>query len=109
MRMLTDCRSSSSAAAADPASGNSGDVLTPEQAKLLKLSDIKLSTFHLRLRCVYEKDTGSFEHLATSDIPLPSILALEAAGGASSSSSAAAAAAAAGGSDGEDDDGGMDD
>lgn len=40
-----------------------GDTLTPEQAKLLKLMDIKLSKFKILLKCIWSRDTCEFSLL----------------------------------------------
>lgn len=40
-----------------------GQVLTPEQAKILELLDLRLATFKLKLKAVYSKKDG-FEKLS---------------------------------------------
>lgn len=43
-----------------------GNVLTPEQAKILELLDFKLAMFHFELRALWSKESG-FELLKKSD------------------------------------------
>ncbi|XP_060114779.1 mRNA turnover protein 4 homolog [Heteronotia binoei] len=40
-----------------------GDVLTPEQARILKLFDYKMAEFEVTIRSVWHAETGEFEQL----------------------------------------------
>ena len=40
-----------------------GEVLTPEKAKILELMGKRMAQFRLRLRCHYQKDGNAFEQL----------------------------------------------
>lgn len=48
-----------------------GDVLTPEQARILKLLGYKMAEFKVTIRSVWDADTGDFEQLVEEieDIP----------------------------------------
>ncbi|XP_006642100.1 mRNA turnover protein 4 homolog isoform X1 [Lepisosteus oculatus] len=39
-----------------------GDTLTPEQATVLKLLGIKLAEFRVTIKCMWNSETGDFEH-----------------------------------------------
>ncbi|MBN3323311.1 MRT4 protein, partial [Atractosteus spatula] len=39
-----------------------GDTLTPEQATILKLLGIKLAEFRVTIKCMWNSETGDFEH-----------------------------------------------
>lgn len=43
-----------------------GDVLTPEQCRILELFDIKMAEFRISVDCVWEN--GEFERLATDPV-----------------------------------------
>nr|AAX48829.1 PO-like [Suberites domuncula] len=46
-----------------------GDVLSPEQARILKLLDIKMASFKVNLICVWSND-GSFVQMSANSEPL---------------------------------------
>ncbi|XP_012736844.2 mRNA turnover protein 4 homolog isoform X1 [Fundulus heteroclitus] len=44
-----------------------GDVLTPEQARLLKLFAIEMAEFKVQIKCMWNSETGEFESLAAEE------------------------------------------
>ncbi|XP_017264224.1 mRNA turnover protein 4 homolog [Kryptolebias marmoratus] len=46
-----------------------GDVLTPEQARVLKLFAIEMAEFKVQINCVWNSETGEFENLAGAAEP----------------------------------------
>uniref|UniRef100_A0A3Q3WNM2 Ribosome assembly factor mrt4 n=1 Tax=Mola mola TaxID=94237 RepID=A0A3Q3WNM2_MOLML len=41
-----------------------GDVLTPEQARILKLFGMEMAEFKVQIKCMWNSETGEFENLA---------------------------------------------
>ncbi|XP_029908140.1 mRNA turnover protein 4 homolog isoform X1 [Myripristis murdjan] len=41
-----------------------GDILTPEQARILKLFGIEMAEFKVHIRCMWNSETGEFENFA---------------------------------------------
>ncbi|XP_028663266.1 mRNA turnover protein 4 homolog [Erpetoichthys calabaricus] len=41
-----------------------GDVLTPEQARILKLFGIQMAEFKVNIRCMWNSETGEYEQLS---------------------------------------------
>ncbi|KAA8593291.1 hypothetical protein FQN60_009407 [Etheostoma spectabile] len=41
-----------------------GDVLTPEQARILKLFGIEMAEFKVQIKCMWNSETGEFENVA---------------------------------------------
>eukprot|EP00727_Mastigamoeba_balamuthi_P007463 m51a1_g3337 putative mrna turnover protein 4 homolog (269) ;mRNA; r:390334-391528 len=41
-----------------------GDVLTPEQARILKLFERKMADFHFEVKCIWTRDGGKFEQFS---------------------------------------------
>ncbi|XP_068598555.1 mRNA turnover protein 4 homolog [Brachionichthys hirsutus] len=44
-----------------------GDVLTPEQARILKLLGIEMAEFKVQIKCMWNSETGEFEMCAGED------------------------------------------
>nr|AFK10538.1 mRNA turnover 4-like protein [Callorhinchus milii] len=44
-----------------------GDILTPEQARLLKLLGLEMAEFKVTISCMWNSETGVFEKLAAMD------------------------------------------
>ncbi|KAI1890506.1 hypothetical protein AGOR_G00154400 [Albula goreensis] len=40
-----------------------GDMLTPEQARILKLFNIEMAEFKVRIKCMWNSETGDFEKM----------------------------------------------
>ncbi|XP_077384643.1 mRNA turnover protein 4 homolog [Festucalex cinctus] len=48
----------------------SGDVLTPEQARILKLLGIEMAEFRVTIKCMWSSETGAFEILEDEEEPM---------------------------------------
>nr|XP_057911720.1 mRNA turnover protein 4 homolog [Doryrhamphus excisus] len=46
-----------------------GDVLTPEQARILKLLGIEMAEFKVTVKCMWSAETGEFDNLTGEDVP----------------------------------------
>ncbi|KPP64635.1 mRNA turnover protein 4-like, partial [Scleropages formosus] len=44
-----------------------GDILTPEQARILKLFGIEMAEFKVSVKCVWNSETGDFEQLERNE------------------------------------------
>ncbi|XP_057702793.1 mRNA turnover protein 4 homolog isoform X1 [Corythoichthys intestinalis] len=47
-----------------------GDILTPEQARILKLLGIEMAEFKVTIKCMWSSETGAFEILEGEDHPM---------------------------------------
>ncbi|KAF3856140.1 hypothetical protein F7725_016863 [Dissostichus mawsoni] len=47
-----------------------GDVLTPEQARILKLFNIEMAEFKVQIKCMWNSETGEFENVAGGEEPM---------------------------------------
>ncbi|XP_061689479.1 mRNA turnover protein 4 homolog [Syngnathoides biaculeatus] len=47
-----------------------GDVLTPEQARILKLLGIEMAEFKVKIKCMWSSETGAFEILEGEEEPM---------------------------------------
>uniref|UniRef100_A0A3Q1FWI0 Ribosome assembly factor mrt4 n=1 Tax=Acanthochromis polyacanthus TaxID=80966 RepID=A0A3Q1FWI0_9TELE len=47
-----------------------GDVLTPEQARILKLFAIEMAEFKVQIKCMWNSETGEFENFAGEEEPM---------------------------------------
>ncbi|XP_061794751.2 mRNA turnover protein 4 homolog isoform X1 [Nerophis lumbriciformis] len=47
-----------------------GDVLTPEQARVLKLFGIAMAEFTVQIKCMWSSETCEFENLAGNEAPM---------------------------------------
>ncbi|XP_077583038.1 mRNA turnover protein 4 homolog isoform X2 [Stigmatopora nigra] len=47
-----------------------GDILTPEQARILKLLGIEMAEFKVTIKCMWSSETGAFELVEEDDQPM---------------------------------------
>ncbi|CAL1608197.1 unnamed protein product [Knipowitschia caucasica] len=47
-----------------------GDVLTPEQARILKLLGVEMAEFKVQIKCMWNSATGEFESFGAEDPPV---------------------------------------
>lgn len=47
-----------------------GDVLTPEQTRILKLFGIEMAEFKVQIKCMWNSETGEFENFAGEEEPM---------------------------------------
>ncbi|XP_061640009.1 mRNA turnover protein 4 homolog [Phyllopteryx taeniolatus] len=47
-----------------------GDVLTPEQARILKLLGVEMAEFKVKIKCMWSSETGAFEILEGEEEPM---------------------------------------
>ncbi|XP_037303753.2 mRNA turnover protein 4 homolog [Pungitius pungitius] len=47
-----------------------GDMLTPEQARILKLFGIEMAEFKVQIKCMWNSETGEFENVAGGEEPM---------------------------------------